>query len=102
MPRFHRITPDGHAAVAVRSMRRSPGAVVAALLVLGLMTVVALCTGPAYAGPAPVFTNKAPNGAGFTITPGDLKFILKQIKIAERHTATLTPDEPCGTLVGSG
>ncbi|HEY0346483.1 MAG TPA: hypothetical protein VGC59_17655, partial [Solirubrobacteraceae bacterium] len=44
----------------------------------------------------------APPGQGFTVTPGDLKFILKQIKIAERHAATLTPSNPCGTLVGPG
>src|SRR5207248_4019378 len=41
-------------------------------------------------------------GSGFTVTPGDLSFILKQIKIAEHHAATLTPANPCGTLVGPG
>src|SRR5213082_4323694 len=41
-------------------------------------------------------------GSGFTVTPGDLAFILKQIKIAEHHAATLTPANPCGTLVGRG
>ena len=41
-------------------------------------------------------------GSGFTVTPGDLAFILKQIKIAEHHAATATPANPCGTLVGSG
>src|SRR6476619_5638697 len=41
-------------------------------------------------------------GSGFTVTPGDLQFILKQIKIAEQHAATLTPADPCGTLVGPG
>ncbi len=44
----------------------------------------------------------APVGQGFTVTPSDLAFILKQIKIAEHHAATLTPDNPCGTLVGPG
>jgi Ca2+-binding RTX toxin-like protein len=44
----------------------------------------------------------APTGAGFTVTPGDLAFILKQIKISEHHAATLTATNPCGTLVGSG
>lgn len=41
-------------------------------------------------------------GQGFVVTPADLAFILKQIKISERHAATLTPANPCGTLVGSG
>src|SRR3954470_319276 len=41
-----------------------------------------------------------PVGSGFTVTAGDLSFILKQIKISERHAATLTSAEPCSTLVG--
>ncbi|MCW2601473.1 MAG: heme peroxidase [Frankiales bacterium] len=44
----------------------------------------------------------APVGQGFTVTASDLAFILKQIKISERHTQTLTPANPCGTLVGTG
>jgi Ca2+-binding RTX toxin-like protein len=44
----------------------------------------------------------APTGQGFTVTPGDLHFILKQIQIAEHHAATQTPDNLCGTLVGPG
>jgi len=42
----------------------------------------------------------APPGNGFVVTAGDLSFILKQIKIAERHSATFTPANLCGTLVG--
>ncbi|MCW2761480.1 MAG: heme peroxidase [Marmoricola sp.] len=41
-----------------------------------------------------------PTGSGFTVSAGDLAFILKQIKIAERHASTYTPANPCGTLVG--
>src|SRR4051812_30165493 len=40
-----------------------------------------------------------PVGNGFTVTPADLAFILKQVKIAEEHAATLTASNPCGTLV---
>ena len=47
-------------------------------------------------------TAEAVVGSGFTVTAGDLSFILKQIKIAEQHAATLTPANPCGTLVGPG
>jgi hypothetical protein len=36
------------------------------------------------------------------VTPSDLAFILKQVKIAERHAATYSPSNPCGTLVGPG
>src|SRR4051812_14645288 len=38
-------------------------------------------------------------GEGFVVTPGDLAFILKQIRIAERHSATRSVSNPCGTLV---
>ncbi len=41
-----------------------------------------------------------PVGAGFSVTAGDLSYILKQIKVAERHAGTLTAGNPCGTLVG--
>ncbi len=44
----------------------------------------------------------APVGQGFTVTASDLAFILKQIKISERHAATFTSSNPCGTLVGPG
>jgi Ca2+-binding RTX toxin-like protein len=45
----------------------------------------------------------APEGQGFTVTPADLAFILKQIKIAEAHVAnTTSATGPCGALVGSG
>src|ERR1700712_1807889 len=42
-----------------------------------------------------------PVGAGFTVTTGDLSFILKQIKIAERHSATLDSQHPCSTLLNT-
>ena len=45
----------------------------------------------------------APVGQGFTVTPSDLAFILKQIKIAETHVAnTTSATGPCGALVGTG
>ena len=45
----------------------------------------------------------APVGQGFTVTPADLAFILKQIKIAEAHVAnTTSATGPCGALVGKG
>ncbi len=33
-------------------------------------------------------------GQGFTVTPGDLSFILKQVKIAERHSRALLGTQP--------
>ncbi|MDQ5862065.1 MAG: heme peroxidase, partial [Actinomycetota bacterium] len=36
------------------------------------------------------------------MTPSDLAFILKQIKIAEAHAATLSPEHPCDTMIGTG
>ncbi|MDQ4007033.1 MAG: fibronectin type III domain-containing protein [Actinomycetota bacterium] len=44
----------------------------------------------------------APVGQGFNLNAADLRFILQQIKIAERHAATATPGNPCGTLLGDG
>src|ERR1700704_4741378 len=67
----------------------------AALCALALTLGLGLQLGnmqQAAAAPAPV-------GNGFVVTPGDLAFILKQIKIAEMHTTTLTASDPCGTLL---
>ena len=41
-------------------------------------------------------------GQGFNPNLSDVRFILKQIKISERHAATATPANPCGTLLGTG
>src|SRR3954454_1705144 len=57
-------------------------------VVLGMLTWV---PGPAVA---------APVGNGFVVNAADLGFILKQIQISERHAATFTATDPCGTLVG--
>ena len=43
---------------------------------------------------APAGAAPAATGNGFVVTPGDLTFILKQIKIAERHATTLTASSP--------
>ena len=44
----------------------------------------------------------APVGQGFNLNASDLRFILKQIKIAEQHSDTLTAANPCGTMRGTG
>ena len=72
--------------------RRRTTSVLTALL----LTVVLL---PFTGAPA---TAAAPVGQGFNLNPSDLGFILKQIKIAERHAATATAANPCGTLLGDG
>jgi len=54
----------------------------------------------ALVGPA---AQAAPVGQGFTVTPSDLAYILKQIKIAEAHVRnTTSATGPCGALVGNG
>ena len=63
-------------------------------------TLVALGLTPVMVPPAQGVV--APVGQSFTVTKSDLSFILAQIKIAERHAATLTPDNPCRTKVGTG
>src|SRR4029078_2953375 len=67
----------------------------AALCALALTLGLGLQLGSiqqAVAAPAPV-------GNGFVVTPGDLAFILKQIRIAEMHSTTLTASDPCGTML---
>jgi Ca2+-binding RTX toxin-like protein len=75
-----------------------------AVFMVAVAIIVPNKAGNANAAPAPLdaSTVAAPTGQGFTVTPGDLKFILKQIKIAEHHAATYTSSNPCGTLVGPG
>ena len=46
--------------------------------------------------------NSAPIGQGFNLNLSDVRFILKQIKIAEAHAVSATPANPCGTLLGTG
>ena len=43
----------------------------------------------------------APVGQGFTVTASDLSYILEQIKIAEHHVVTATPEDPCAGLLGT-
>ncbi|MCX8453700.1 peroxidase family protein [Paenarthrobacter ureafaciens] len=53
--------------------------------------------------PVPASALQAPSGSGFTVTPADLSFILKQIKIAEAHVAnTTSATGACGALIGTG
>src|SRR3954454_24108544 len=57
-------------------------AVVSAMLLL-IAETAAVAISPGRPGQARAAT--APTGQNVTITPGDLHFIMKQIKIAERH-----------------
>ncbi|GAA2721565.1 peroxidase family protein [Cellulomonas aerilata] len=75
--------------VLVRRAGRFVAAAVGAVVGLGTMSAATL---PAAA---------APVGQGFNLNASDLRFILKQIKIAERHADTLTPANQCGTLMGT-
>ena len=75
--------------------RRTRATSVVATLAVAAATVL-----QAVVATTPANAVQADPGAGFTVTAGDLTFILKQIKIAERHSATLTASDPCGTLVG--
>ena len=96
-PKADRNTSRKFGTVVARRRRRGaarskPFAALCALaLVLGLGLQLGMVQ-TASAAPAPV-------GNGFVVTHGDLAFILKQIKIAERHATTLTASNPCGTLV---
>jgi hypothetical protein len=66
---------------------------------LASLAVIAAILAPATAAPAQAATV----GQGFTITPSDLSYILKQIKVAEAHVAnTTSATGPCGALIGTG
>ncbi|EMY36031.1 heme peroxidase, partial [Arthrobacter crystallopoietes BAB-32] len=78
---------------AKKPINRAGSRGVAGALALVMATSLGL---PALAGPA-----HAVVGAGFTVTPADLAFILKQIKISEAHVAnTTSATGPCGALLG--
>src|SRR3954447_15638836 len=79
---------------AFRRARVRVGFALVSVLVLATAAGLGIARTTASAGVSNVVGN------GFTVTPGDLQFILKQIKIAERHSVTATPANPCGTLVG--
>jgi Ca2+-binding RTX toxin-like protein len=71
-------------------------AVAAALFLIAEVAVVAVST----VRPGRAQAAIAPPGAGFTLNASDLKFILKQIKIAEHHATT--ESGPGAPLVGPG
>src|SRR5438067_3995892 len=79
-----------------RRKRARIGLALVSVLVIATAAGLGVGRNSAHAGVSNVVGN------GFTVTPGDLAFILKQIKIAEHHAATATPANPCGTLVGPG
>src|SRR3954462_11573227 len=81
---------------AFRRARVRVSIALASVVVLAVVAGLGIARTTADAGVSNVVGN------GFTVTPGDLAFILKQIKIAEHHAATATPANPCGTLVGRG
>lgn len=48
-----------------------------------------------------IATAEAAVGQGFNLNESDIRFILKQIRISERHAGTRSVSNPCGTLVGN-
>src|ERR671933_1371191 len=88
---------DRRAVPGGRRRRRLRAVVDAVVIALAVLGVALLPSEPDRAAAA-----TAPVGEGFTVTPADLAFILKQIRIAEHHAATQTASNPCGTLVGPG
>src|SRR3954452_22394048 len=72
----------------LKDVRRTTALLLAMALVFQVMSIAAHAA-----------VNPGPVGNGFTVAAGDLNFILKQIKIAERHATTLTASNPCGTML---
>lgn len=91
--------------VQPKNRRRSRGrhAAVSRTLSFRIVASLSALMMPASMGLAfPAHAVVAPVGQGFTVSASDLAFILKQIKIAEAHAATLSPEHPCDTMVGTG
>ncbi|HJZ61961.1 MAG TPA: hypothetical protein VKD47_07400, partial [Miltoncostaeaceae bacterium] len=73
--------------------RGGGGRLLAGKRTLGILGVLALAATPAaFFASGSAAGAPAPAGNGFTVVPADLNFILKQIKIAERHSAALAGD----------
>jgi Ca2+-binding RTX toxin-like protein len=84
------MTSSGTTRDARRGTFRAVAALTSGVLAAGMLfTGISSAVAPAV----------APVGAGFTVTPGDLAFIYKQIEIADEHATTATPQNPCGTLL---
>jgi Ca2+-binding RTX toxin-like protein len=73
--------------------RKRVSALTAMAVAVALLPTTAMLGTPAQA---------APVGQGFNLNASDLRFILQQIKISERHAVTATAANPCGTLLGPG
>jgi hypothetical protein len=64
---------------------------------------LAVATAVPLVAPLGVSRAAAPVGQGFELNASDLRFILRQIKIAEQHVANTTAlTGPCGALIGPG
>src|SRR6476646_4332763 len=66
----------------------------AAYAILAAVVCVAAATLPSAGKSDQARAAQAPVGNGFTVTPSDMAFILKQIKIAERHSRSIRNLEP--------
>ena len=92
MSRTRHVEPPPGLFARVRGLGRRTVAGLAAFLLAVTVLPALLATGQA----------RAADGQGFNLNASDLRFILNQIKIAERHASTATADNPCGTLLGTG
>ena len=71
----------------------------AAYAVLAAVVCLAAATLPSQGRSDQAKAAAGPVGNGFTVTPADLAFILKQIKIAERHSRAFQGNPDPGTPV---
>ncbi len=94
--------PAAHRNRGVRRRRPWLGAVHRTVAVIAALFLIAelAAVGVSSVRPGKAEAAIAPPGAGFALNASDLKFILKQIKIAERHA--ITENGPGQPLVGPG
>jgi len=99
----------GSTAIAPRHVEASGRSRTTRVRAVAAATVLAMV---ALLLPMAMSASRAANivGEGFTVTPADLAFILKQIKIAEAHSAALAAQGPgpstdpvrCQSMIGTG
>ncbi|MFN0026005.1 MAG: hypothetical protein ACKV2O_02300, partial [Acidimicrobiales bacterium] len=83
------LQPKAKRAVPRRWRRRALASLLSPAIFAGLLV-----------GNASVSPAAAPTGAGFTITKGDISYIIEQIRIAEAHDArTNSTTGPCGAMI---
>ena len=84
--------------ISTSDHKRPRGRRLAGLLAVSLGLLTGLVAGPN--SPVPTVSAQAPVGQGFNLNKSDLNFILKQIRIAEKHSISDRSVNLCNGILG--